>query len=93
MMKTHELKSWQEFFEAVLQGEKTFEVRYNDRGYRVGDMLRLREWNGKTGQYTGRELRMEVKYIMPWSMITGYGIGLLPGWVVMAIVPTGDAKI
>ena len=32
----HQLKSWPEFFEPVLRGEKTAELRLNDRNYHVG---------------------------------------------------------
>ena len=36
----HNLKAWPEFFDAVADGRKTFEVRRNDRGYREGDIKR-----------------------------------------------------
>lgn len=42
--KTHELKSWPNEFEAVRDLRKTFEVRVDDREYKVGDWLLLREW-------------------------------------------------
>ena len=42
---THVLKCWPEYYEAVIGGEKTFEVRKWDRPYRVGDTLLLKEYN------------------------------------------------
>ena len=36
---THNLKIRDQFADAVLNGEKTFEVRYNDRGYQKGDQI------------------------------------------------------
>ena len=41
-MKTHELKCHPHFFAAIAAGKKTFEIRRNDRDYRIGDMLNLR---------------------------------------------------
>ncbi len=35
----HNLKIKDKFADAVLNGEKTFEVRYNDRGYNKGDQI------------------------------------------------------
>ena len=40
-MKIHEVKLAKEYTEAVLSGEKNFEVRYNDRGYQKGDCLKF----------------------------------------------------
>lgn len=43
-MRRHELKTWPEFYRAVQDNKKTFELRYNDRNYQVGDELLLREF-------------------------------------------------
>ena len=55
-MKTyfHELKILPEYFEALASGTKTFEIVLNDREYKVGDLLILREWT-PLFFYTGRE--------------------------------------
>ena len=77
-MTTHMLKIWPQYFAAVMDGTKTFEVRKDDRGYTVGDMLVLREWEvtgivGRpsgiggfrdVGGYTGRECQHTVAYIL-----------------------------
>ncbi len=44
MSKEHELKIRPEYFKAAKAGDKTCEVRKNDRGFKVGDTLRLREY-------------------------------------------------
>lgn len=44
----HELKTWPIHYRAVVSGHKTFEVRRNDRGFQVGDVLRLQEYSPST---------------------------------------------
>lgn len=75
----HDLKILPEYFEAVNLGIKTFEIRNNDRDFKVGDMLLLKEWDGN--KYTGREIKRKVVYILDDS--SGY---VLDGYVVMSIV-------
>jgi hypothetical protein len=41
MPQTHVLKCWSLYWDAIARGEKTFEVRFNDRPYVVGDILEL----------------------------------------------------
>jgi len=38
-MKIHNLKIEEEYLNAIKNRSKTFEIRYNDRGYQVGDIL------------------------------------------------------
>ena len=40
----HELKCHPEFFAALASGVKTFEIRKNDRGFKVGDLIALNEF-------------------------------------------------
>jgi hypothetical protein len=44
-MTTHKVKCWPSYFDAVARGDKTFEVRYDDRGYQAGDTIVLCEWD------------------------------------------------
>ena len=57
----HELKILPEYFEAVKNKSKKFEVRKNDRDFKVGDTIMLLEWNG---EYTGRFLIAQITYIL-----------------------------
>lgn len=45
-MKLHELKIKEEYFKEVLRGNKTFELRKNDRDYQVGDLIHFLSVNG-----------------------------------------------
>lgn len=38
-MKTHRLKVFVKYADAIMDGTKTFKVRKNDRGYEVGDKI------------------------------------------------------
>lgn len=44
----HELKTWPKPFASILSGFKKHEIRVNDRDFREGDELCLREWNPVT---------------------------------------------
>ena len=59
-MKTHELKIWPQWFDAVRIGSKTFEIRKNDRNYAVGDKLVLEEFRPGVGEYTGRKIERQM---------------------------------
>lgn len=59
----HDLKCWPEFFRYLWSGEKTFELRNDDRGYAAGDTLLQREWTKRDG-YTGRWIRFDVPFVL-----------------------------
>lgn len=67
-MKKVEKKVWPEYFQAILEGKKAFELRLNDFDITEGDILLLKEWDPKTKEYTGRELEREVGYIGKWKV-------------------------
>ena len=48
-MKAHNLKLDTEYFDDVKSGKKSFEIRKDDRGYEVGDLLLLRRY--KDGEF------------------------------------------
>ena len=74
----HALKILPEYFEAVISGKKTFEVRENDRGFKVGDLLALNEW--MNGEYTDNSCLVYVDYILESAYCD-------EGYVVMSIKP------
>lgn len=39
MTRTHRLKVFAKYADAIMDGTKTFEIRKNDRGYEVGDKI------------------------------------------------------
>lgn len=81
-MTVHELKTWPNFLEHVISGEKTFEVRKNDRLFAVGDRLWLRGWDPRRKEYTDREHTLVVTYVLEGGVF-----GVMPGFVVLGIKP------
>ena len=67
-MKKIEKKVWPEYFQQIIEGKKTFELRLNDFEINEGDILVLKEWNPKTKGYTGRALEKKVGYVGRWKI-------------------------
>jgi ribosomal protein S17 len=55
---------WPKYFEKILSGEKTYEVRLADWECNEGDVLILEEWDPETKEYTGRKIEKEVTYVV-----------------------------
>lgn len=64
--KKHTVKCQNPYFTQVWTGAKTFEIRFNDRGYEGGDTVVLREWNAETQTYSGRYVQATI------GTVTGY---------------------
>ena len=63
-----EKKVWPEYFQQIVDGKKTFELRLNDFDINEGDILILKEWNPKTKNYTGRMIEKTVGYVGKWKI-------------------------
>lgn len=66
----HQLKTVQPYFDDVASGNKTFEVRKNDRDFKVNDVLMLLEYepdkadNQKSKGLTGKCVTARITYIL-----------------------------
>ncbi len=60
---TVEKKILPEYFDAVVSGDKKYELRLQDFDISVGDELLLREWNMRNKEYTGRKVIKKVTYV------------------------------
>ena len=95
MAKFIELKSDPGLFELTLTGKKAWEIRFDDRGYGVEDVLRLRET-----RYTGEEMAMRLSgtpkpleytgrevFAVVTNVFRGTQYGLKVGWVILSVNP------
>lgn len=80
-MNIHKLKTWKEYFVAVFRGDKQFEVRLNDRDFKINDELILEEYDPKNERYTGRILHRRISYVLP-----GGQFGIEEGYVVLGLL-------
>ncbi len=86
-MKLHTLKIDPEWFQLAHDGIKNYEIRRNDRGYQVGDLLELKETKhsaeemgaGAPLEYTGRILERKITHILP---------GLPGDMAILSVEPT-----
>lgn len=71
-MKFHELKSWPDGFQAVVNGHKRFEVRRDDRGFEEGDLVNLREFVMDTPEAILEEQLRRTSYGVYGDVKPGY---------------------
>ena len=74
----HELKILPEYYEEVKCGNKNFELRKNDRDYKVHDTLRLRAW--KDGQYLDKS---PLERVISYMLMDCPEYGLMDGYVIL----------
>lgn len=63
-----EKKIWPRYFELVKSGKKKFELRLADFKIKEGDILILKEWDPKKKEYTGREIKKRVKFVLKFKL-------------------------
>lgn len=81
MTTTHELKVYPQFWPSVKNGSKPFEVRRNDRNFRVGDLVKLFAYDPKSG-YVDRSVSVSypITYVLHHE---DFPIGVPIGFVVL----------
>lgn len=84
---THYIKLSHHYADAVLSGQKNFEVRYNDRGYQCGDNVVFTVVDD-LGITMSHPLNREA-YIITYLV---HGYGLDNGWCVFGIKPLKRRK-
>ncbi|NQV91679.1 DUF3850 domain-containing protein [Candidatus Woesearchaeota archaeon] len=62
-----EKKIYPQYFEEVLNGNKTFELRLADWDCQKGDTLILKEWDPETKDFTGRVVEKEIGYVLKFK--------------------------
>jgi uncharacterized protein DUF3850 len=78
----HTLKTWPEYFGSVLSEAKTFELRRNDREFKVGDTLILEEYGPNIRGYSGRKIEAVITYVLSGTVATGFG--LMDGFCILS---------
>ncbi|MBS1771190.1 MAG: DUF3850 domain-containing protein [Acidobacteria bacterium] len=73
----HDLKIERPYFQAIRDGRKTFEIRYNDRGFNAGDTVTLKEYDGFC--FSGEQETRRIGYVTGFSQH--------PNWVVFSLLP------
>jgi hypothetical protein len=99
MPETHDIKCLAVFFDAATRGEKTFEVRKDDRAYQCGDTVNLARW-------TREELERDnipgfppapfapraVASFRVGFVLRGGQFGLEPGYVAFSLLPLEEVE-
>lgn len=70
MKKEHQLKIAPEYFNAIVSEKKTFEIRKNDRDFKIGDRVILKEWVDEN--YTHQSIQAEISYVTDYEQKEGY---------------------
>jgi hypothetical protein len=83
-MKIHDLKTTSEMFHEVEIGNKTCEIRLNDRDFQKGDLLLLRELISGGGGYTGKTKEVRITHVLS-------GWGLKENYVALSFEPVPES--
>lgn len=71
----HELKIYKSFADAIISGDKNFEVRHNDRGFQKGDKIRFKveDNSEKIEDHPISKKLYEITYVLnSWGINEGF---------------------
>lgn len=72
-MTQHVLKCEQKYLELILLGEKTFEIRLNDRKFKPGDTVQLYPWDDESKTILpGPQPIYRIGYVCDYAQQAGY---------------------
>jgi len=77
LIRTHDLKTVDPYFELMKKGLKDFEIRFDNQDFLVDDILNFQEYKYK--DFTGQYVQKRVKYILRRFK------GLQTGYVVLGL--------
>ena len=80
---THEIKILKQFADEIINGNKSFEIRKNDRGYQKGDFIKFRVIEKYENIVLGVEHPLRDKLYEITYVLSGWG--LKKDYVVLAI--------
>lgn len=76
----HTLKCWPRFFISIVNGTKKFDLRFNDREFKVGDRILFEEYDPEAKDYyTGQNCTRQITFILNAFE------GLMPGFVILGL--------
>jgi len=80
-MITHKLKVHPQFWMPLVEGKKLFELRRNDRNFKVADYVDLRRYDPSSIGFTGEGLSRQITYVLHPEDCPG----LEPGYVILGL--------
>lgn len=83
--KTHYLKTYTEYFQKIVSGEKTFDLRKNDRDFRTGDTLAFLETYNLDGKPTATPTGVMTERVVTYVLENVPHFGLADGYCITGL--------
>lgn len=83
MENQHDLKTIQPHFNHMWNNLKTFEIRKDDRNFKVGDVVRLHEYDPQNKTYSNSQIIRLITHILRDAP----ELGLMPGYCILSLKP------